>query len=100
VLDEARDIIMFVHDCLKERMEQEDKYEQVPQNLCKWCSFYKGNGGPCDVQIPKWKPKFGSSTKKKYAPAENAVFTDADVLLGLSAAEDEGEKPKNQVWDD
>jgi putative RecB family exonuclease len=100
VLDEARDIIMFVHDCLKERMEQEDKYEQVPQNLCKWCSFYKGNGGPCDVQIPKWKPKFGGSTKKKYAPAENAVFTDADVLLGLSAAEDEGEKPKNQVWDD
>ena len=99
VLDEAKDIIMFVHDCLKERMEQEDKYEQVPQNLCKWCSFYKGNGGPCDVQIPKWKPKF-SSTKKKYAKAENAVFTDADVLLGLSAAEDEGEKPKNQVWDD
>ena len=45
VLDEAKEIIMFVHDCLKERMEDEEKYEQKPQNLCKWCSFYKGNGG-------------------------------------------------------
>ena len=40
VLDEAKEIIMYVHDCLKERMKDEDKYEQKPQNLCKWCSFY------------------------------------------------------------
>ena len=40
VLDEAKEVIMYVHDCLKERMKDEDKYEQKPQNLCKWCSFY------------------------------------------------------------
>jgi hypothetical protein len=50
-----------VHDCIKEREEYEDRYEQVSQNLCKWCSFYKGNGGPCDVQIPVWKPKYKKS---------------------------------------
>ena len=38
VLDEAKEVIMYVHDCLKERMKDEDKYEQKPQNLCKWCS--------------------------------------------------------------
>ena len=27
VLDEAKEIIMYVHDCLKERMEEEDNYE-------------------------------------------------------------------------
>ena len=58
VLDEAKEVIMFVHDALKERMKEEDRYEQKPQNLCKWCSFYVGNGGPCDVQLPKWKPKY------------------------------------------
>ena len=63
VLDEAKEIIMFVHDCLKEKMEEEDNYEQKPQNLCKWCSFYKGNGGPCDVKIPKWEPKGGYKPK-------------------------------------
>jgi hypothetical protein len=100
VLDEAKEIIMFVHDALKERMEDEEAYEQKPQNLCKWCSFYKGNGGTCDVQIPKWKPKFGSSTKKKYAKAENAVFSDADVQLGLSSMESDDTGDKNTVWDD
>jgi hypothetical protein len=54
VLDEAKDLIKMVHDCIKEREEYEDRYEQKPQNLCKWCSFYKGNGGPCDVELPKW----------------------------------------------
>ena len=65
-LDEARDLIKFVHDCIKEREEHEGKYEQKPQNLCKWCSFYKGNGGPCDVEVPKWKPKYKKS-KETYA---------------------------------
>jgi len=66
-LDEARELIKFVHDCIKERQEYEDRYEQKPQNLCKWCSFYKGNGGMCDVVIPKWKPKF---TRKKETYAD------------------------------
>ena len=66
VLDEAKDLIKMVHDCLKEREEYEDRYEQKPQNLCKWCSFYKGNGGPCDVQIPKWEPKF-KKAKETYS---------------------------------
>ena len=57
----------MVHDCIKEREEYEDRYEQKPQNLCKWCSFYKGNGGPCDVKIPKWKPKY---TRKKESYAD------------------------------
>ena len=62
VLDEARDLIKMVHDCIREREEHEDRYEQVPQNLCKWCSFNKQhNGGPCDVVIPKWKPKYTKS---------------------------------------
>ena len=100
VLDEAKEIIMFVHDALKERMEDEDKYEQKPQNLCKWCSFYKGNGGTCDVEIPKWKPKFGSGKKKKYAKAENAVFSEEDIELGLSSMESDDSGDKNTVWDD
>ena len=70
VLDEARDLIKFVHDCIKEREEHVDKYEQVPQNLCKWCSFYKGNGGPCDVEIPKWKPKY-TRKKENYADIDS-----------------------------
>ena len=65
VLDEAKDLIKMVHDCIKEREEYEDSYEQKPQNLCKWCSFYKGNGGPCDVELPKWKPKFSNRKKGK-----------------------------------
>ena len=68
-LDEARDLIKFVHDSLKEREENEDRYEQVPQNLCKWCSFFKGNGGPCDVELPKWKPK--AKKKENYADVSN-----------------------------
>ena len=70
VLDEAKDLIKMVHDCIKEREEYEDRYEQKPQNLCKWCSFYKGNGGPCDVQIPKWKPKY-TRKKENYADIDS-----------------------------
>jgi hypothetical protein len=43
----------------------EDRYEQVPQNLCKWCSFHKSNGGPCDAKIPVWKPKYKKNYKKE-----------------------------------
>ena len=67
VLDEAKDLIKFVHDCIKEREEYEDRYEQKPQNLCKWCSFYKGNGGMCDVELPKWEPKKKQYKKESYS---------------------------------
>ena len=67
VLDEAKDLIKFVHDCIKEREEYEDRYEQKPQNLCKWCSFYKGNGGVCDVELPKWEPKKKQYKKESYS---------------------------------
>ena len=99
VLDEAKEIIMFVHDMLKEKMEIEENYEQKPQNLCKWCSFHTSNGGNCDAEIPKWKPK-GGPKRKKYAKAENAVFSDSDIQLGLSSMEVDGEGEKNTVWDD
>ena len=96
VLDEAKEVIMFVHDCLKERMKDEEKYEQKPQNLCKWCSFYVGNGGPCDVQLPKWKPKGKSYTKKSNVKAVNAIIDD-NIVDNLPQYED-GEK--NTVWPD
>ncbi len=94
VLDEAKEVIMYVHDCLNERMKDEDKYEQKPQNLCKWCSFYVGNGGPCDVQLPKWKPKGKSYTKKSNVKAVNAIIDD-DIVDNLPQ---EGEGEKNTVW--
>ena len=94
VLDEAKETIMFVHDCLKERMKDEDKYEQKPQNLCKWCSFYVGNGGPCDVKLPKWKPKGKSFTRKPNVKAVNALIDD-DIVDNLPQ---EGEGEKNTVW--
>ena len=96
VLDEAKEIIMYVHDCLKERMKDEDKYEQKPKNLCKWCSFYVGNGGPCDVQLPKWKPKYKKTTTRKNVKAVNAIIDD-DLVDNLPQYED-GEK--NTVWPD
>ena len=99
VLDEAKEIIMFVHDCLKERMEQEEKYEQVPQNLCKWCSFYKGNGGPCDVQVPKWKPKY-SSYKKSTVKSENSVLSEDEFLSHTEIPEEKGMVKGKVVWDD
>ena len=72
-LDEARDLIKFVHDCIKEREEMEDRYEQVPQNLCKWCSFHKSNGGPCDAKIPVWKPKKRTYKKEVYKDIDSKL---------------------------
>ena len=77
-------------------MKDEDKYEQKPQNLCKWCSFYVGNGGPCDVQLPKWKPKYKKTTTRKNVKAVNAIIDD-DLVDNLPQYED-GEK--NTVWPD
>ena len=108
VLDEAKDLIKMVHDCLKERMEVEEKYEQVPQNLCKWCSFHKSNGGPCDAVVPKWKPK-GKKYKKSTVKSENVVLSEEEFLSHTELPEEEGmvkgkveeEAPvKNTVWDD
>jgi hypothetical protein len=97
VLDEAKEIIMFVHDCLKEKMEEEGNYEQVPQILCKWCSYWKGNGGPCDAEVPKWEPKKGA-WKKSTVKSENVVLSDDVIENALSSQEEEGDK--NKVWDD
>ena len=106
VLDEAKELIKMVHDCLKERMEVEEKYEQVPQNLCKWCSFHKSNGGPCDAEIPKWKPK-GKKYKKSTVKSENVVLSEEEFLAHTEIPEEEGmvkgktdEEVKNTVWDD
>ena len=79
VLDEAKDLIKMVHDCIKEREEHEERYEQKPQNLCKWCSFFKGNGGPCDVEIPKWEPKFKKRKPENYADIDSSTKLDLDV---------------------
>jgi hypothetical protein len=78
-------------------MEEEDKYEQVPQNLCKWCSFYKGNGGPCDVTIPEWKPKFGKKKKYDKDTFKNAALDEDTIQTALDTNE---EGTKNEVWDD
>jgi len=98
VLDEAKETIKYVHDCLKERMEVEDKYEQKPQNLCKWCSFHTSNGGNCDAEIPKWKPKFGSKKKYDKDTFKNATLSDDDIQSALDTQEGEGDT--NTVWDD
>ena len=79
-LDEARDLIKMVHDCIKQKEEYEDRYEQVPQNLCKWCSFNKQhNGGPCDVEIPKWEPKYKKRPKENYSDIPSSTKLDLDV---------------------
>ena len=96
-LDEARDLIKMVHDCLKEKMEEEKNYEQVPQILCKWCSYWKGNGGPCDAEVPKWEPK-KSTWKKSTVKSENVVLSEDVIENALSSQEEEGEA--NKVWDD
>jgi hypothetical protein len=98
VLDEAKETIKYVHNCLKERMEVEDKYEQKPQNLCKWCSFHTSNGGNCDAEIPKWKPKFGSKKKYDKDTFKNATLSDGDIQSALDTQEGEGDT--NTVWDD
>jgi putative RecB family exonuclease len=79
VLDEARDLIKMVHDCIKEREEYEEKYEQKPQNLCKWCSFHKSNGGPCDAEVPKWEPKKYKRKKENYSDIDPTLKKDLDV---------------------
>jgi hypothetical protein len=99
VLDEAKELIKMVHDCLKERMEVEENYEQKPQNLCKWCSFYKGNGGTCDVQIPKWKPK-GRTYKKTTDKSENSVLSEEEFLAHTEVPEEKGMVKGKVVWDD
>ena len=100
VLDEAKGIIMFVHDCLKERMEEEDKYEQKPQNLCKWCSFYKGNGGTCDVIIPKFQWKGKKSNRKSDVKTENAFVSEDEFTAHTEIPPEEGMVNGKVVWDD
>jgi len=100
VLDEAKEIIMYVHDCLKERMEDEDSYEQKPQNLCKWCSFYKGNGGTCDVSIPKFEYKGKKRSKKTYAKSENVFISEDEFVAHTEIPEEEGMVKGKVVWDD
>ena len=100
VLDEAKEIIMYVHDCLKERMEEEDNYEQKPQNLCKWCSFYKGNGGTCDVTIPRFEWKGKKRSKKTYAKSENAFISEDEFIAHTEIPEEEGMVKGKVVWDD
>ena len=78
-LDEASDLIKMVHDCIKEREEYEDRYEQKPQNLCKWCSFHKSQGGPCDAEIPTWKPTFKKRKKENYADIDSKTKINIDV---------------------
>jgi hypothetical protein len=78
-LDEAKDLIKMVHDCIKEREEYEDRYEQKPQNLCKWCSFHKSQGGPCDAEIPKWEPKYKKRKKENYSDIDSSLKKDLDV---------------------
>ena len=97
VLDEAKETIMFVHDCLKERMEEEEKYEQKPQNLCKWCSFHTSNGGTCDAQIPVWKPKYGKKKKWAKDTFTNAKLDESTIQMALDIPED---GKKNTKWDD
>jgi len=91
VLDEAKEIIMGVHDLLKEKHEEED-FEQTPQNLCKWCSFHSSKGGPCDAEIPKWKPKGNYKPRKKYAKAENATLSEDDIEKYMNQPEEEEQK--------
>jgi len=98
VLDEAKEIIMYVHDALKERMEVEENYEQKPQNLCKWCSFHTSNGGNCDAEIPKWKPKGKPRYKREKDTFTNATLDDSTIQTALDTQEGEGEI--NTVWDD
>ena len=100
VLDEAKGIIMFVHDCLKERMEEEEKYEQKPQNLCKWCSFYKGNGGTCDVIIPKFQWKGKKSNRKSDVKTENAFVSEDEFTAHTEIPPEEGMVKGKVVWDD
>ena len=94
VLDEAKDIIVGIHDLIKEKsMDDSEDWIQTPQNLCSWCSFHKSKGGPCDVEIPKWKPKGGSyKGKKKYPKAINSTLSEDDIAKYLPQPEEEEKK--------
>ena len=94
VLDEAKDIIMGIHDLIKEKsMDDSEDWVQTPQNLCSWCSFHKSKGGPCDVEIPKWKPKGGGyKGKKKYPKAINSTLSEDDIAKYLPQPEEEESK--------
>ena len=89
-------MIKMIHDCLRERMDIETNYEQMPQVLCKWCSYWNGNGGPCDAEPPKWKPR--KSAWKKGPKSENEKLDDSEVDTAMVQEGEEGEK--NTVWDD
>ena len=91
VLDEAKKIIMDIHDLIKEKEEMED-WEQTPQNLCKWCSFHESKGGPCDAEIPKWRPPAGSKPRRKYAKAVNSTLSEDDIAKYLPQPEEEEQK--------
>lgn len=45
IIEEARELIKNVHNELKKRGDDIEQYPLVPQNLCKWCAFYKK---PCE----------------------------------------------------
>ena len=94
VLDEAKEIIMGVHDLIKEKSFDDDEdWIQTPQNLCKWCSFHKTKGGPCDAEIPKWKPKGGAyKGRKKYPKAIEAPLSEDDISKYLPQPAEEESK--------
>ena len=79
------------HEFIKEKHEEED-WEQTPQNLCKWCSFHSSKDGPCDAEIPKWKPKGNYKPRKKYAKAENATLSEDDIEKYMAQPEEEEQK--------
>ena len=82
---------MDIHDLIKEKQEMED-WIQTPQNLCKWCSFHKTKGGPCDAEIPKWKPKGPYKGRKKYPKAINSTLSEDDIAKYLPQPEEEEKK--------
>ena len=93
VLDEAKDIIVGIHDKIKEKsMDNDEDWIQTPQNLCSWCSFHKSKGGPCMVDIPKWKPKGGYKGRKKYPKAIEAPLSEDDIAKYLPQPEEEVKK--------
>ena len=53
-LAEARQIIKDMHTALIDNKNEEENFEKIPSNLCKWCSFYKN---PCDVDLKVLKKK-------------------------------------------
>jgi len=91
VLDEAKEIIVGIHDLIKEKsMDDDEDWIQTPQNLCTWCSFHKSKGGPCNADIPKWKPKGGGyKGRKKYPKAIEAPLSEDDIEKYMKQPEEE-----------